>query len=126
VGVIWWGPDVCNPSITSSRAQQLLVKDFFAPRLRPRPISTILLDMKKPQKGDIVATTIHGNIIQVWFQSPTGDSSDVQIFNLECVSYNQAVAIANNINATNGIEVLHLDCLNDELVYSEDLETSVI
>jgi hypothetical protein len=45
-------------------------------------------------KGDFVGTTISGNIVSLWFASPTGDSSDSQIFELVCRDNEQAEFIA--------------------------------
>lgn len=45
-------------------------------------------------KGDLVATTIAGNIVSLWFASPTGDSSDSQILTLTCRDNEQAEMIA--------------------------------
>lgn len=49
-------------------------------------------------KGDIKGTMIKDNIIEIWFSSPDGDSSDSQIFHLRCASHAQAVKIANRYN----------------------------
>lgn len=45
-------------------------------------------------KGDLVATTIAGNIVSLWFSSPTGDSSDSQILDLVCLNNEQAEMVA--------------------------------
>lgn len=45
-------------------------------------------------KGDLVATTISGNIVSLWFSSPTGDSSDSQILELVCLDNEQAEFVA--------------------------------
>jgi len=45
-------------------------------------------------KGDLVATVIVGNIVNLWFSSPTGDSSDSQIFEMVCRDNEQAEFIA--------------------------------
>jgi len=44
-----------------------------SPKQRGNEMSKLIL------KGDLVATTIAGNIVSLWFASPTGDSSDSQI-----------------------------------------------
>jgi hypothetical protein len=49
-------------------------------------------------KGDIRATMIRDNIVELWFNSPDGDSSDTQHFQLRCASHEQAVKIANRYN----------------------------
>lgn len=45
-------------------------------------------------KGDLVACFATNTRLEMWFQSPNGDSSDVQICYLTCVSEAQAEAIA--------------------------------
>lgn len=45
-------------------------------------------------KGDLVATTISGNIVSLWFSSPTGDSSDSQILQIVCLTNEQAEMVA--------------------------------
>lgn len=45
-------------------------------------------------KGDLVATTISGNIVSLWFSSPTGDSSDSQILEIVCLTNEQAEMVA--------------------------------
>ena len=47
-----------------------------------------------PMKGTLVAAFANGNMVELWFQSPTGDQSDSVIFHLPCTSYAQAVEIA--------------------------------
>lgn len=37
--------------------------------------------------------------VRLWFSSPTGDSSDTLTFDLPCLSFSQACAIADNHNA---------------------------
>lgn len=69
-----------------------------------RPMIT--LD-KGPAKGDLVATRVIGNLVELWFQSPTGDSSDSFIFMMTCKSHPQAVAIANRHNEVWGVEFRH-------------------
>lgn len=67
---------------------------------------TITLD-KGPTKGDLVATRVIGSHVELWFQSPTGDSSDSFIFTMTCKSHPQAVAIANRHNKAWGIDITH-------------------
>ncbi len=45
-------------------------------------------------KGSMVAAVAIGNIVQVWFQSPTGGDSDSCIFELPCHDAVQAEHIA--------------------------------
>jgi hypothetical protein len=45
-------------------------------------------------KGCLVAAFASGSKVEMWFQSPDGDSSDSQIFYLRCVTEGQAEVIA--------------------------------
>lgn len=45
-------------------------------------------------KGDLVAVMVYGDTVQLWFSSPTGDSSDSQIFNMVCRDNQQAEMVA--------------------------------
>ena len=47
-----------------------------------------------PMKGSLVAAVANGNMVEMWFQSPDGDSSDSQIFALRCTTPEQAEVIA--------------------------------
>ena len=47
-----------------------------------------------PMKGSLVAAFASGSKVEMWFQSPDGDSSDSQIFYLRCTSEGQAEVIA--------------------------------
>ena len=47
-----------------------------------------------PMKGSLVAAFASGRVVEMWFQSPTGDSSDSQIFYLRCASEEQAEVVA--------------------------------
>jgi len=47
-----------------------------------------------PVKGALVAAVPNGNMLEMWFQSPDGDSSDSQTFALRCKSPEQAQTIA--------------------------------
>ena len=47
-----------------------------------------------PMKGALVAAFANGDMVEMWFQSPDGDSSDSQIFALRCTSPGQAEVIA--------------------------------
>lgn len=44
--------------------------------------------------GAVTAAFSCGSGVQIWFQSPTGDASDSQIFRLDCASNAQADMIA--------------------------------
>jgi len=45
-------------------------------------------------KGIPTAVFPSGNNVEVWVKSPTGDSSDSFIFNIPCLSQDQAIVIA--------------------------------
>ncbi len=47
-----------------------------------------------PMKGSLVAVAPNGNMLEMWFQSPDGDSSDSQMFAMRCMSPEQAQTIA--------------------------------
>ena len=47
-----------------------------------------------PMKGSLVTAFASGSKVEMWFQSPTGDSSDSQIFYLRCASEGQAEVVA--------------------------------
>ena len=44
--------------------------------------------------GAVTAAFSCGSMVEIWFQSPTGDASDSQIFRLDCASNAQADMIA--------------------------------
>ncbi len=50
-------------------------------------------------KGSMVAAVAIGNIVQVWFQSPTGGDSDSCIFELPCHDVVQAEHVAAALRA---------------------------
>ena len=58
-------------------------------------------------KGSLVATQVIGNVVELWFSSPTGDSTDSHIFQMTCTSNAQAVTIANNHNAMWNVPFTH-------------------
>ena len=45
-------------------------------------------------KGSLGAAFASGNTVELWFQSPDGDSSDSQIFSLRCRTPEQAETVA--------------------------------
>ena len=47
-----------------------------------------------PMKGSLVAAFANGDMVELWFQSPTGDSSDSCMFAMRCNSPEQAEVIA--------------------------------
>ena len=47
-----------------------------------------------PMKGSLVAAFANGDMVELWFQSPTGDSSDSHQFAMRCNSPDQAEFIA--------------------------------
>lgn len=77
-------------------------------------------------KGSLLWTEVYGNIVELWFASPTGDSSDTLTFRMNCVSNAQAVTIANHHNATWKIPHTHElakivdthseDCVDTDLI----------
>jgi hypothetical protein len=46
------------------------------------------------RKGMICAVLVQGTYVEIWFHSPTGDSSDSHIFRMPCLSVEQAEVIA--------------------------------
>ena len=44
-------------------------------------------------KGRLVGTEIQGNTLELWYESPTGDSTDALIHRLPCIDVRQAVAL---------------------------------
>ena len=44
--------------------------------------------------GNLTAAFSTGNVVELWFQSPTGDQSDSVIFHLPCKTADQAEQIA--------------------------------
>jgi len=46
-----------------------------------------------PMKGSLRGIVVTGNILQLWYSSPTGDSSDVCIHELTCINNAQANTI---------------------------------
>lgn len=55
-------------------------------------------------KGDLCATVVIDNIVSLWFQSPTGDSSDSQILELVCLNNEQAEMVAKRHREVWGID----------------------
>lgn len=55
-------------------------------------------------KGAVVAAFAVGKIVQVWAESPTGDSSDSHLFQIPCHSEQQADAVAAMWRETWGLE----------------------
>ena len=47
-----------------------------------------------PMKGSLVAACAKGDMLEMWIQSPTGDSSDSCMFAMRCNSPEQAEVIA--------------------------------
>jgi hypothetical protein len=45
-------------------------------------------------KGACVYAAQWGNRVEIWFRSPTGDSSDVHIFKIPCLDIEQAKEVA--------------------------------
>ncbi len=51
-------------------------------------------------KGTVAAAFAAGNTVQIWTSSPTGDSSNSQILEIQCLNNDQAEAIAQMWRAT--------------------------
>ena len=77
-------------------------------------------------KGGLVATQVNGNMVHLWFSSPTGDSSDCHIFQMKCQSHSQAVAIANNHNAIWQVPFTHEIQNFDESQLNDYVEPTLI
>jgi len=54
-------------------------------------------------KGSLVGCIVVGDAVQLWYSSPTGDSSDSQIHTIQCLSYEQAVAVSKLHRAVWGV-----------------------
>ncbi len=52
------------------------------------------LSMARESKGAFRGHMLFGNVLELWFSSPTGDSSDSVIFKVTCESSEQAAEIA--------------------------------
>lgn len=64
--------------------------------LAQRIKATEMAGLNEPPKrmaGSLVWGQVIGNNIEMWFDSPTGDSSDVQYFYMHCVDNRQAEII---------------------------------
>jgi hypothetical protein len=58
-----------------------------------------------PQRslGFLSACFANGEMVEMWFNSPDGDSSDVQIFTMRCRDNEQALAVCANHKKVWGI-----------------------
>jgi len=52
------------------------------------------LSISRLSKGTFRGSMIYGTILELWFSSPTGDSSDSVTLKMECTSHEQATYIA--------------------------------
>lgn len=52
------------------------------------------LSITRLSKGTFKGHMLYGTTLELWFSSPTGDSSDSVIFKMECASHEQAADIA--------------------------------
>ena len=52
------------------------------------------LSLTRMSKGAYRGYMLFGNIVELWFSSPTGDESDSVILKMECESHEQAADIA--------------------------------
>lgn len=55
-------------------------------------------------KGTVSAVLTLGHIVQIWINSPTGDSSDSNIMEITCVNSQQAKVIARHWVKAWGLE----------------------
>ena len=44
--------------------------------------------------GTLICAVAVGKVVELWFASPSGDSSDSCVFRMECLTETQAAAIA--------------------------------
>lgn len=70
-------------------------------------------------KGDIRGTEVHKNIVLIWFNSPDGDISDSQHFELRCATHAQAVKIANRYNRIFNVT------LGEDTPYQHQIQTEI-
>lgn len=54
-------------------------------------------------KGSLVAALVVGDVVQLWYASPTGDATDSQIHDIQCASHEQAVAVSKLHRAVWGV-----------------------
>lgn len=52
------------------------------------------LSLTRMSKGAYRGYMLFGNIVELWFSSPTGDETDSVILKMECESHEQAADIA--------------------------------
>ena len=52
------------------------------------------LSLEQLNKGSFKGYVRHDNVLDLWFSSPTGDSSDSVIFTMTCLNGEQAQEIA--------------------------------
>ena len=61
----------------------------------PRPDErTNTMSAQVTMKGAVVAVVQRGSRVEVWVASPTGDASDSFIYNIPCLTDEQAQAVA--------------------------------
>lgn len=63
------------------------------------------IPMKFRVRGKCIAVLTIGSTVSLWFDSPTGDASDSQIFDLQCVSPEQAEMVANLHREVWGLDI---------------------
>lgn len=64
-------------------------------------------------KGDVVAIRIFDTAIDIYFRSPTGDSSDSGILTMPCLNKEQATAIAQRWGTAFGVDPQFICCWED-------------
>jgi hypothetical protein len=56
--------------------------------------TTTFIRTSVTMKGSLKACLVVGDAVQLWYSSPTGDSSDSQIHTIQCLSNEQAIAVS--------------------------------
>lgn len=56
-------------------------------------------------KGALCGTEVRGEVLYLWYQSPTGDQSDSLIHRLICKDYRQAKEVENMHRTQWGLEI---------------------
>ena len=59
-------------------------------------------------KGSLVGTMVIDDRLQLWFSSPTGDSSDSVILTMPCRSNAEALELQDYHREVNGLASVHL------------------
>lgn len=62
-----------------------------------------LLSIERMSKGSYRGYVVYGNIVELWFSSPTGDESDAVKLMMTCEDHTQAMDIATMHNKVWGL-----------------------